>query len=106
MRPVTGFYRTGFCEVGPDDIGVHAVCVQVTADFLAFSKSVGNDLSTPVSEYEFPGLMPGDKWCLCAQRWQEAFDAGKAPNVILSATSESALEYCDLDALKSKALDL
>ena len=105
MNPMTGFYRTGLCEVSVEDVGVHAVCIQVTEEFLIYSKSAGNDLSSPVPQFDFSGLKPGDKWCLCAARWQEAFDAGMAPFVVLSATSEAALEYCDLAALKSKAID-
>lgn len=103
--PLTGFYRTGCCEVGGDDVGVHAVCAVMTEEFLAFSKSVGNDLSTPMPQYGFPGLKAGDQWCLCASRWQEAFEAGAAPRVVLAATHVMALEFCDLDALRSHALD-
>jgi uncharacterized protein len=102
--PMTGFYRTGRCEVGPQDRGVHAVCVKVTAEFLAFSAEAGNDLSTPMPQYGFPGLKPGNKWCLCAGRWTEALEAGKAPPVDLEATHIQALEFCDLDALKAHAL--
>ncbi len=105
MNPVTGFYRTGLCEVGPDDFGVHAVCIQATDDFLEFSKAAGNDLSTPRPEYDFPGLNAGDKWCLCAERWKEAYDAGKAPKLVLSATHESALEFCPLNELLEYAVD-
>jgi uncharacterized protein (DUF2237 family) len=90
--PLTGFYRTGCCDTGPDDLGVHVVCAQVTAEFLAFSRSRGNDLSTPRPEYGFAGLRPGDRWCLCADRWQEALEAGVAPPVVLAATHEAALE--------------
>lgn len=104
-NPVTGFYRTGFCQVGPDDLGVHAVCIEATSDFLEYSKAVGNDLTTPNMLHEFPGLKPGDKWCLCAPRWQEAFDAGAAPFVYLESTHEKALEFCFLDDLKMHALD-
>jgi len=103
--PMTGFYRDGCCNTGAGDAGVHVVCVKVTADFLEFSKSRGNDLSTPMPMYEFPGLKPGDQWCLCAQRWQEAFEAGKAPQVALEATHMSALEFCDLPALQAHAVD-
>jgi len=106
MDPLTGFYRTGFCQVGPDDFGVHAVCIEATSDFLEFSKAAGNDLSTPNPEFGFPGLKPGDQWCLCAPRWQEAFEAGVAPPVMLNATHESARDYCDLENLKTHALDV
>lgn len=105
MDPLTGFYRDGCCNTGAGDAGVHVVCAEVTADFLAFSKSRGNDLSTPMPMYQFPGLQPGDRWCLCAQRWQEALDAGKAPKVALSSTHISALEFCDLSDLKAHATD-
>jgi uncharacterized protein (DUF2237 family) len=98
--PMTGFYRTGCCEVGGDDVGVHAVCAIMTDEFLAFSKSVGNDLSTPMPQYGFAGLKAGDQWCLCAARWQEAYEAGKAPNVRLASTHIMALEFCDADALR------
>jgi hypothetical protein len=104
--PMTGWYRTGCCEVGGDDTGVHAVCAIMTDEFLAFSASVGNDLSTPAPQYGFPGLKAGDQWCLCASRWQEAFEAGKAPQVRLRATNVMAREFCDVDALKSHAIDL
>lgn len=106
LHPMTGFYRTGCCETGPDDAGIHTVCVEVTAEFLMFSKACGNDLSTPLPEFGFPGLQPGDRWCLCAARWQEAHDAGVAPRVILSATHERTLEVVALEDLKSRALDL
>jgi len=104
--PLTGFYRTGYCQVGPDDIGVHAVCIEVTSDFLAFSKAAGNDLSTPNPQHGFPGLKPGDSWCLCAPRWQEALEEGIAPPVYLAATHESALDHSDLQDLKRHALDV
>ncbi|NBC34034.1 MAG: DUF2237 family protein [Alphaproteobacteria bacterium] len=104
--PMTGFYRDGCCATGPEDIGRHVVCAQVTAEFLAYSKSRGNDLTTPRPEFGFPGLKPGDRWCLCAARWQEAFEAGAAPRVVLRATHEAALEHCDLTDLKRFALDL
>ncbi|MDN5850902.1 MAG: DUF2237 domain-containing protein [Nitrococcus sp.] len=104
--PVTGFYRDGSCRVGPEDLGVHAVCVQVTEDFLAFSRARGNDLTTPLPEAGFPGLRPNDRWCLCAARWQEAFEAGSAPRVVLTATHEAALEVVALEDLKRFALDL
>ena len=102
--PMTGFYRTGRCDTGPEDFGVHVVCAEVTAEFLAFSRSRGNDLTTPMAG--FPGLKPGDRWCLCAARWQEAFDAGVAPPVVLAATHERALELVSLDDLMRDALDL
>ena len=103
--PMTGWMRDGCCRSGRDDVGVHAVCVQVTEDFLAFSASRGNDLSTPGPQHGFPGLAPGDRWCLCAARWQEAFEAGMAPAVVLQATHMRALEFCDLDALVAHAVD-
>jgi uncharacterized protein (DUF2237 family) len=106
IDPVTGFYRDGCCNTGVDDIGSHTVCVIATAEFLAFSKSRGNDLSTPLPEYGFAGLKPGDRWCLCAPRWQEAFDAGQAPRVVLRATHEGALSYCSFADLKRAAIDL
>ena len=106
VDPLTGFYRTGYCQVGPEDLGVHAVCIEATEDFLAFSKAAGNDLSTPNPQYGFPGLKPGDSWCLCAPRWQEALEKGIAPPVYLAATHESALAYSDLQDLKRHALDV
>ncbi|MBL8669037.1 MAG: DUF2237 domain-containing protein [Alphaproteobacteria bacterium] len=106
LSPMTGFYRTGGCETGREDRGAHCVCVVMTEAFLAFSKARGNDLSTPMPEYGFPGLKEGDRWCLCAPRWQEAFEAGKAPRVVLKATHERALEYSSLEDLKKHALDL
>lgn len=102
--PMTGFKRDGFCEMNPDDLGVHVVCAQVTAEFLKFSKKAGNDLGSPVPDHGFPGLKPGDKWCLCASRWKEACDAGVAPPVVLSATHEYALEYVTLKELKEHAV--
>lgn len=104
--PLTGFYRTGCCETGPDDLGLHVVCAQVTAEFLAFSRARGNDLSTPRPEYGFPGLKPGDRWCLCAARWQEALEAGKAPPVVLAATHEAALAVVRREDLLRYALDV
>ena len=106
VSPMTGFYRDGCCATGPEDVGSHTVCVVVTADFLAFSRSRGNDLSTPMPEYGFPGLRPGDRWCLCAPRWQEALLAAAAPRVVLRATEASALDYCALQDLKRNAIDL
>lgn len=105
MDPVTGFYRDGFCRMSGEDPGLHIVCVQVTSEFLAFSQSVGNDLSTPVPEYGFPGLQPGDQWCLCVERWKEALDAEVAPPVLLQATHISTLEYVSLSDLKACAID-
>ncbi len=104
--PKTGFYRDGHCNTGVEDAGSHTVCVEVTREFLAFSKSKGNDLGTPYPEYGFPGLKHGDRWCLCADRWREAWEAGCAPRVILAACHERALESVPLQALKSHALDL
>jgi len=103
--PVTGFYRTGSCEVGPEDLGCHAVCAEVTEEFLAFSKQAGNDLSTPVPEYGFEGLKPGDRWCVCAARWKEALDAGYACPVVLEATSEAALQYVTRGILEEYGAD-
>jgi uncharacterized protein (DUF2237 family) len=105
-RPLTGFFRTGCCHTGPDDFGLHTVCVEVTAEFLAFSKARGNDLSTPQPDFDFPGLKPGDRWCLCAARWREALATGSAPRVILAATHEATLEIVDFDDLKRYAIDL
>ena len=104
--PQTGFYRDGCCNVGDDDLGVHAVCVKVTREFLAFSFRRGNDLSTPMPEFGFPGLKPGDKWCLCAARWVEALEAGAAPRLVLTATHEVMLDYAPLAELKKYAIDL
>jgi uncharacterized protein (DUF2237 family) len=106
IKPMTGFYRDGCCNTGREDIGSHTVCVVMTSAFLAFSKSRGNDLSTPLPELGFPGLKPGDRWCLCAARWQEALDANQAPRVVLRATHDSALVHCSLGDLKRFALDL
>ncbi len=103
--PITGFYRTGCCHTGPDDIGLHAVCVMVTRQFLDFSKQSGNDLSTPNPEWGFAGLKPGDRWCLCAARWQEALEAGQAPPVVLAATNESALQVVSFVDLLEHAID-
>ncbi|RAM53024.1 DUF2237 domain-containing protein [Mastigocladus laminosus UU774] len=102
--PMTGFYRDGVCSTGAGDFGVHVVCAEVTEEFLAFTKSRGNDLSTPVPAFDFPGLKPGDRWCLCASRWKEALDAGVAPPVVLSATHASAVEHVSLNELKQHAL--
>ena len=104
--PRTGFYRDGCCNTGPEDVGLHVVCAQVTEAFLAFSAEQGNDLSTPAPEFGFPGLKPGDRWCICASRWREALDAGMAPPVILSATHEETLAVVALKDLKRFAVDL
>ena len=101
--PMTGFYRDGFCHTGPEDVGQHTVCVKTTKAFLAFSKKTGNDVSTPHPEFGFPGLKPGDLWCLCVARWEEAFLAGMAPQVVLAATHERALEVVTLEELKAFA---
>ena len=106
VEPVTGFFRDGCCNTSPEDRGSHTVCAIMTAEFLAFSKARGNDLSTPMPEYGFPGLKPGDRWCLCAPRWAEAFVAGMAPKIVLAATQEGALEYADLADFKRFAVDL
>ena len=106
MKPMTGFFRDGCCDTSREDIGSHTVCAVMTEVFLLFSKSRGNDLSTPVPEIGFAGLKPGDRWCLCAQRWQEAFEADHAPRVVLRATHEAALSYCALGDLKRFAIDL
>jgi len=104
--PRTGFYRDGCCNTGPEDFGLHVVCAQMTEQFLDFSREQGNDLSMPAPEAGFPGLEPGDRWCVCAGRWREAFEAGVAPPVVLSATHEEALAVVPLDALKRHALDI
>jgi uncharacterized protein (DUF2237 family) len=105
-RPMTGFFRDGCCATGPEDVGRHVVCAEMTAEFLAFSKSRGNDLSTPQPDFNFPGLKPGDRWCMVAARWVEAFDAGVAPKIVLRATHRAVLRYADLATLKKFALDL
>lgn len=101
-QPMTGFYRDGYCRTSLEDVGSHVVAAIVDQKFLDYTKSKGNDLQTPNVLYGFPGLKPGDRWCLCALRWKEAFDAGYAPQVILEATHEKALKYISLDILKSK----
>jgi uncharacterized protein (DUF2237 family) len=101
----TGFYRNGFCCTGENDLGRHTVCVQVTDDFLQFSRQVGNDLSQPVPQYMFPGLKEGDIWCLCAQRWVQAYEAGKAPRLFLQATHEKTLDYAPFQLLREYAVD-
>lgn len=103
--PLTGFYRNGCCDTGGDDQGVHTVCAVLTAEFLSFSASAGNDLSTPRPEFGFGGLNPGDQWCLCASRWADALKAGSAPPVVLAATHMRTLEWVDLADLKSHAID-
>ena len=104
--PVTGFFRTGCCDTSPEDIGRHTVCIVASEEFLAFSKARGNDLSTPRPEYDFPGVQPGQRWCLCAARWAEALNAGKAPQVVLNATNEATLDIVSLEDLKRYAVDL
>jgi uncharacterized protein (DUF2237 family) len=99
--PITGFFRDGHCTVTPEDVGVHGVCAVMTDEFLAFSASAGNDLSTPRPELGFGGLMSGDRWCLCAPRWQEALEAGHAPQVVLEATHVAALDFASLDDLRA-----
>jgi len=103
--PMTGFYRNGSCQTGPDDFGTHVVCALMTKEFLDYTLAQGNDLCTARPEYHFPGLKPGDKWCLCAVRWQEAFEAGVAPNVVLESTHEKALEFIKLEDLKAHMVD-
>ena len=103
VSPLTGFFRDGCCNTGPDDRGLHVVCVQVTADFLDFARSQGNDLVTPMPEYGFPGLEPGDRWCVCAGTWRQAYDAGVAAPVVLAATHEETLAVVPLAALKEHA---
>lgn len=103
MAPLTGWFRDGCCNTDANDAGLHTVCVEMTADFLAFSRERGNDLSTPRPEYGFPGLKPGDRWCLCAARWEEARQAGKAPRVVLAATHEATLLVAGIDHLRAHA---
>ena len=105
-NPPTGFFRNGCCATGPQDQGSHTVCAVMTDAFLAFSRSRGNDLSTPMPAYGFPGLRPGDRWCLCAPRWQEALLADCAPRVVLDATEASALAYCTLEDLQRHRVDV
>ena len=105
-QPMTGFFRDGCCRTNEQDVDRHVVCVEVTHEFLEFSKNRGNDLSTPHPEYEFPGLKAGDRWCLCALRWLEALDAGQAPQLYLQKTHESALEVLSIEDLKKYAIDL
>jgi uncharacterized protein len=104
FQPLTGYYRDGLCNTGVGDDGVHVVCAEMTAEFLEFSRRAGNDLITPMPPYEFPGLKPGDRWCLCVSRWREALMAGAAPPVILEATHISALEFVDLEDLQRHSI--
>jgi len=105
-NPIAGFFRDGCCNTSDEDLGSHTVCVEVTREFLEFSRLKGNDLSTPILEFEFPGLQPGDRWCLCAARWLEAHEAGRAPRVILKSTHQRALEVVPLSVLRDFAIDL
>ena len=104
-EPMTGFYRDGCCNTGAGDLGSHTVCAQMTEAFLSYTKAQGNDLSTPMPMYSFPGLKPGDRWCVCAARWQQAYDDGVAPPVALAATHETALQVIPLKILQACALD-
>ena len=104
-EPMTGFSRTGCCDSGPGDVGIHVVCAEMTAEFLAFSTSRGNDLATPVRHFGFPGLRPGDRWCLCVERWKEALEAGVAPPVVLEATHISTLEFVTVEELQAHAVE-
>ena len=103
MSPMTGFFRDGCCRTGRGDVGLHLLCARMTAEFLEYSRSRGNDLSTPVPEVGFPGLRPGDRWCLCVERWREALEAGVAPPVVLEATHVSTLEFVSLESLREHA---
>jgi uncharacterized protein (DUF2237 family) len=103
-NPMTGYFRDGLCRTGLDDLGLHLVCAEMTEEFLEFSKGAGNDLSTPVPEYQFPGLVPGDRWCLCVTRWRDALEAGMAPKVVLEATHMSTIEFVSLESLKNNAV--
>ena len=105
QSPMTGFYRNGCCDTGVEDKGLHLVCAKVTAEFLAFSKNRGNDLITPIPMFNFPGLKPGDKWCLCVARWHEALLAGVAPPIILASTHEKTLQYIPVEVLKEHSVD-
>ena len=106
IRPMTGFYRTGCCETGPEDVGAHTVCVEVTEDFLQFSRARGNDLSTPLPEFGFPGLEPGDRWCVTAANWLRAYHDGVAAPVVLASTHQRALDIVHLDVLHRHAVDV
>ncbi len=105
-NPITGFYRDGFCHTDELDRGIHVVCAEMSEEFLNFSKSRGNDLSTPREEYNFPGLKPGDHWCICAERWKEAYDFGKAPKLFLKKSNKKALTIIKIEILKKFSLDL
>ena len=105
-NPMTGFFRDGCCRTDAQDVGMHVVCAEVTEEFLEFSKATGNDLSTPNPDFDFPGLKPGDRWCVCALRWKEAMENGVAPPVVLTSTNESVLEVISLEELKRHSLDL
>ena len=105
-NPMTGFFRDGCCRTDAQDLGMHVVCTEVTEEFLEYSKATGNDLSTPNPDFDFPGLKPGDRWCVCALRWKEAMDNGAAPPVVLTSTHESVLELISLEDLKRHSLDL
>jgi len=105
VSPMTGFFRNGCCETGASDMGLHVVCAEMTEEFLEFSKAQGNDLSTPVDEFEFPGLMPGDRWCVCVARWKEALEAGVAPPVVLEATHMSTVEFVSIEELREHAAE-
>ena len=104
FEPKTGWFRDGYCNTGIHDRGVHVVCAEMTQEFLSFSATCGNDLITPLPQFNFPGLKPGDKWCLCVQRWKDALDAGLAPPVVLESTHEKALETVSLNDLKAHAI--
>ncbi|MCC6832467.1 MAG: DUF2237 domain-containing protein [Thermoleophilia bacterium] len=104
IEPLTGFFRDACCNTGPEDLGLHVVCAEMTAEFLTFSRDAGNDLSTPRPEHGFPGLQPGDRWCVCAARWQEALNAGVAPPVILASTHEAVLGVCRMQDLRKHAI--
>jgi uncharacterized protein (DUF2237 family) len=104
--PLTGFYRDGCCNTGPEDVGLHIVCAQVTREFLEFAREQGNDLISPAPQFGFPGLKPGDRWCVCAGTWRQAYQAGVAPPVVLQSTHEETLAVVPLAALKEHALDL
>jgi uncharacterized protein (DUF2237 family) len=104
LKPKTGFFRNGCCDTAPEDVGCHTVCAVMTEEFLLFSRSRGNDLLTPRPEYDFPGLKPGDRWCLCALRWREAYHAGCAPLIIPTATHKAALRYIDMEILVQYSL--
>ena len=105
-EPLTGFYRTGVCSSGPEDLGSHTVCTVVSAEFLDLQRALGNDLSTPRPEYGFPGLRPGDRWCVVAARWLQAYQAGVAAGVVLAATNARALEVVPIEALRQHAVDV